>query len=287
MRLHSIGTLVAGVALVVLGAAAGSGAQDGSPMRFNSGQNIVPVYDGWERNADGSFNMVFGYFNRNYVDELVIPIGDANNFASGNPDRGQPTYFYPRLNRYVFRVSVPKDWATKELVWTLTANGRTERAYGSLLPIWEIDNRPELGGGASAQNQAPSLVIEETYAAKLPDPLTLHSTVSDDGRPPPRPPQKPPAQVTQGNPSAGAVAAPVNVPFFQPARPPQGLSVGWIAYRGVGKVRIEPAGYQRVQNGRAVTTVTFDEPGTYVLRATASDGQLRTLRHATVTVGTR
>ena len=32
-----------------------------------SGQNIAPVYEGWEQNSDGSFNLVFGYFNRNWV----------------------------------------------------------------------------------------------------------------------------------------------------------------------------------------------------------------------------
>jgi hypothetical protein len=32
-------------------------------IRFNSGQGIVPIYEGWERVADGSFNMVFGYLN--------------------------------------------------------------------------------------------------------------------------------------------------------------------------------------------------------------------------------
>ena len=34
-------------------------------IRYSSGQNVVPVYEGWERNPDGSFNMVFGYMNRN------------------------------------------------------------------------------------------------------------------------------------------------------------------------------------------------------------------------------
>ena len=33
---------------------------------YASGQNVVPVYEGWEQNPDGSFNLVFGYFNRNY-----------------------------------------------------------------------------------------------------------------------------------------------------------------------------------------------------------------------------
>ena len=42
-------------------------------IRFNSGQDVVPIYEGWERVPDGSFNMVFGYLNRNHVEELAIP----------------------------------------------------------------------------------------------------------------------------------------------------------------------------------------------------------------------
>ncbi len=29
-----------------------------------SGQNVAPVYEGFETNADGSFNLLFGYYNR-------------------------------------------------------------------------------------------------------------------------------------------------------------------------------------------------------------------------------
>ena len=41
-------------------------------IRYATGQNVVPVFEGWERNADGTFNMVFGYMNRNYEEELDI-----------------------------------------------------------------------------------------------------------------------------------------------------------------------------------------------------------------------
>ena len=43
-------------------------------IRYNAGQDIVPVYEGWERVADGSFNMVFGYLNRNHVQELSLSL---------------------------------------------------------------------------------------------------------------------------------------------------------------------------------------------------------------------
>ena len=101
---------------------------------FRSGQDVTPAYDGWEENADGTFNLVFGYFNRNWDEQLDIPIGPNNNLEPGSPDQGQPTHFFPRRNRYVFRVKVPKDFGKKELVWTLTANGKTNQTVGSLKP---------------------------------------------------------------------------------------------------------------------------------------------------------
>ena len=48
-------------------------------IRFNSGQSVVPYFEGWIRNADGTFDMVFGYFNRNYQQEFAIPAGPDNN----------------------------------------------------------------------------------------------------------------------------------------------------------------------------------------------------------------
>src|SRR5437773_1896794 len=64
--------------------------------KFSSGQNVVPYFEGWIRNADGTFDLVFGYFNRNWQEELAIPAGPENLVEPGQPDRGQPTYFLPR-----------------------------------------------------------------------------------------------------------------------------------------------------------------------------------------------
>src|SRR5271154_1937502 len=70
--------------------------------KFNSGQNVVPSFDGWLRNTDGTFTMVFGYLNRNYKEELAIPAGADNNVDGA--DRGQPTYFLPRRQSFIFKV---------------------------------------------------------------------------------------------------------------------------------------------------------------------------------------
>ena len=65
-------------------------------VQYARGQNVAPVFEGWERNPDGTFSMVFGYLNRNYKEELVIPPGPDNNVEPGGPDQGQPTFFAPR-----------------------------------------------------------------------------------------------------------------------------------------------------------------------------------------------
>ena len=91
---------------------------------FSKGQNIAPAYEGWEQNEDGSFNLVFGYMNRNWEEEVDIPVGSGNTIEPGGPDQGQPTHFLPRRNRFVFRIRVPKDFGQKELVWTVTPRGK-------------------------------------------------------------------------------------------------------------------------------------------------------------------
>jgi hypothetical protein len=248
--------------------------------KFNSGQDIVPVYEGWLRNTDGSFTFVFGYFNRNWKEELVIPPGPDNKLEPGDIDRGQPTYFLPRRQSFIFRAKVPKDWGQKELVWTLTAHGRTEKAFASLLPEEEITERMIMtrGGlfpGDDDPNKPPEITISPVAAASVDQPVTLTALVTDDGLPKPRPPRavKPGAAPAQSN-GAGA-------------RPRGGLSVTWIEYRGPAKATFESAGPIAVANGQAATVARFAEPGVYVLRATASDGALSTKAEVTVNVTAR
>ena len=76
-------------------------------FRYWSGQNVVPVFEGWERNPD-LFNFVFGYFNRNHEESLDVLVGPDNNIEPGGPDQGQPTFFAPARQKFLFRVKVPK-----------------------------------------------------------------------------------------------------------------------------------------------------------------------------------
>src|SRR5579871_3326833 len=226
---------------------------------FNSGQDVVPSFDGWIRNPDGSFTMVFGYLNRNYKEELVIPPGPNNNVEPGGPDQGQPGFFTPRRQPWVFRVKVPADWGQKELVWSLTSHGRTEKAYGQLLLEQEIierviSSRGNLSPGLDNPNKPPSITVDPVEHASLGNPVTLTALVTDDGLPKPRVPKARP-EVEPGKAQTNAAV-----------RRRFGLSVTWLEYRGPAKVTFNYTDPITVQDGKAVTTARFTEPGTYVLR---------------------
>ena len=273
----SVAVAVAGAAVSLLAWASAARAQT-----YHSGQNLQPVFEGWEQNPDGSFNMVFGYLNRNYEEHLNIPVGPDNHFEPGPPDRGQPAYFYPRRQRVIFRVRVPADWGDRELVWTVTAHGRTDRAIGWLVPEQIIDDQViamnRAGGGAPEMvNAAPTISIEEGLerTARVGEPLALTAVIADDGIPEMRPARnsRPPGR-----------------------RNALGLRLAWVHYRGPADIAFDPwtppmkdhtPGWTPPElppDGRIVTTATFTEPGTYILRGMADDGYLYSHADVTVTV---
>jgi hypothetical protein len=249
-------------------------------VRFNSGQNIVPYFEGWIRNPDSTFDLVFGYFNRNWKEELAIPAGPDNKVEPNGPDGGQPTYFLPRRQRWVYRLRVPADFGNKEIVWTLTAHGRTEIAYGNLAAAQEINERVvssngNLDPGEGDPNEPPSINLPRSLTATTSAPLQLAATVRDDGLPKPRPPRAPRPQSTGGFGAQVDRAA---------SGPPRGLTVTWLQVGGPGKATFDGIGSKAVANGQAGAVVRFSTPGTYRLRAIANDGALSTTADVVVTV---
>lgn len=278
----------------------------GHAQSYASGQPVWPAFEGWEKNGDGTFNLVFGYMNDNWQQELNVPIGPENNLEPGGPDQGQPTHFLPRRNRFIFRVKVPKDFGTKELVWTLTSQGKAQKAYGSLrldLLIENVDIMSETGAlGAGSSNpelradKAPEVKIEggKTRTAKVGQSISLTALVTDDGVPKVR--AIPPDRLRQAQ----------EVPPYRPTvNKNLGLHLSWFVYRGAGTVNFEPAQVKSWEDtrsganspwapiwvappvpadGKYTTQVTFDEPGTYVLRARADDGALTGDDSLTITV---
>ena len=249
-------------------------------VRFNSGQNIVPYFEGWIRNPDGTFDLVFGYFNRNWKEELIIPAGPDNKVEPNGPEAGQPTYFLARRQRWIYRLRVPADFGNKEVTWTITAHGHTETAYGSLLPAQEINDRVvstngNLDPGEGDPNEPPSITVARTQTATTSTPLRLTASIRDDGLPKPRAPRAPRPAAT------GSFGAQVD---RAAAAAPKGLTIIWLQYGGPGKAIFEETGAIPVSNGQAATTVRFSEPGTYRLRAIANDGALSTTADVIVSV---
>jgi hypothetical protein len=287
--------LVSLVALLGVAQRASAQPEITNDFKFNSGQDVQPVFEGWSRSPDGGFVMHFGYLNRNWAQELSVPIGPENSVEPNGPDRGQPTFFYTRTNRNLFSVPVPKDFGKKEVVWTIVANGRTQKAFGWLQPEWEIDpaGGASLGGQQSAEarrNQPPTITVSAPGTASVGATLNLTALVTDDGLPKPAPEKK--AAIGQETPAIlqGGVDAPVNVPSVassgrgQTGPKIQGPSVTWIVWRGPAGVAFEPS-VVPVKDGSAQTAVVFARPGEYVLRARASDRVLTADREVKITVG--
>ena len=278
-----------GVMLVVFAAASVPALSAQAPA--TSDQNIAPAFEGWEQNPDGSFNLVFGYLNRNWDRAIDVPIGPDNNVEPGGPDQGQPTRFLPRRSRFLFRVRVPADFGDREVVWTLTSAGQTERAYGTLRPDYFIDDivimnnngAGGLVGGAYniSANVGPALAVEgaKTRHVQVGEPVTLTAYATDDDMPKRRPmPPPDPLGSVSGTPNSAS-----------------GLRFAWFVYRGAGSVTFDPPQYNVwedprpganspwargwapppiPEDNRWVVDATFDEPGTYVLRGQAHDGGL-------------
>ncbi len=243
---------------------AGAGAQT---LSYNSGLNVAPGYEGWEVDEDGTRYFVFGYMNRNWEEEIDVPVGPANGFSPGAPDLGQPTHFLPRRNRFIFRVKVPANFTEKdELVWTITTNGKTERAYATLLVDYKMDDVVKasetgaLGAGSSSpeirSNKPPTVVVQgaKSLTAKVGQPVKVVAVITDDGIPKRRAEGRAGAAVANAGPQGeGAAHTPTPTPPPAPRvnramLPPYRITVGknlglhlsWFVYRGAGKVTFDP-----------------------------------------------
>ena len=234
---------VLSLAAAVAALSASLGAQNASQLvnlRHWSGQAVAPVYEGFDVNADGSFNMWFGYMNRNYEEQIDLPVGADNTFEPGG-DRGQPTHFVPRRHKDVFSVRVPKDFGDKTLIWKLNAHGQPQQVIATLKPVWQIDRLRTTRGGNSekvSSNLPPEVALGTT--SQTASGATITVTAKDDGLP-----------ARRGQ--------------------PVGMTVLWTKFRGPGDVVFsEPQA--KLANGRATTTATFTEPGEYILQAVVDDG---------------
>lgn len=249
------------------------------------GASVTPALEGWIKNDDGTTTILVGYMNRNQDQTLDVPVGPNNSIEPGGPDFGQPTHFEVGRNYGVFSVTVPKDFGTKRLTYTISvnnqpqtitlglANGYQVSPYirsdtGNTPPVVKLDaNGPELTG--------PPKGAAKTLAATVGQPLMLTLYATDKGN-----------TISQQDQSAAPDAA------LAAARGGRGgrqnpISVTWHKHRGPAgdTLKFEPsnpmvaADAEAVKlfakpgdyTGKATTIVTFSEAGEYWLRAQIND----------------
>jgi hypothetical protein len=252
LRLRLAAVAIAGWALL---AAQESRAQlPLEPIR-DSGQGVTGAFEGWYPNADGSFTLLVGYFNRNEKSTLDIPVGPNNRIDPGGPDMGQPTHFLLKRQWGVFTITVPKDFADKKLTWTLVVNGETSSVPLSLHPKWAVQpfKDPSVGNTPPVVRleangtplQGPPHGISASFTTTRSNPLTLTLWATDD-----------------------QIPDPVSRP--KPGEPP--ITVFWSQARGPGNVTFGNAKPDVDKaNGKATTTATFSAPGEYILRGQVND----------------
>ena len=235
---------------VAAGAAAGQ--LPGVEPLHDAGQDVTPSFEGWYPNPDGTFSLSFGYLNRNLKETVDIPIGPDNRIEPGGPDQGQPTHFLPRRQMGLFTITVPKDFGSKRLTWTLVRNGKTNTTTGHIDNRWLIDALED----PTIHNKPPVIKFSEAGPSSLgPRPLFTSMSVTR------------PATAT-----LDVWATDDGVTLRGDQKQAQQLNVTWQKYRGPGQVSIDKVKQDIDRTTwRATTTATFTEPGEYWLRVMAND----------------
>lgn len=212
----------------------------------------------------------------------------------------------------------------QEMVWTLTTAGQTERAYGTLGIDQRLDNiviaseTGALGIGASdaetRANEPPVITVEggKEFRVAVGQPLELAVRMEDDGLA--RAIESWHAREERAAQTAAEREGPPKLSAAQ-LRPPTRITVqkvvwhhvAWFLYRGEGDATptFDPPQVKTWEDTRSGanspwaplwtrtpipddgvwrTTVTFDEPGTYILRARGDDGALYHDQDVTVVV---
>jgi hypothetical protein len=249
------------------------------------GLRVAPFFDGWYENPDGTFTLSFGYSNLNRNATIEIPLGPDNFIEPKEFDGRQPTSFPPGVpdtadaaaadgrasdrrarERGVFGVIVPAGFRG-DVVWTLRNGGQTYRvpgrtksgAYGLRWPMAMGSVPPLLRfkqGGAAGRG--PMGIQADPVQASVGVAMPLTIWVTDDSVR-----QKEPIAVKPRGGRGDAKAA---------------MNVAWLKHAGPGPVAFVPPKTPMAQaDGTATTSVTFKQPGDYVVRVRVDNfGQLDT-----------
>lgn len=214
------------------------------------GQPVIPLFDGWFANADGSKNLCFSFFNLNSEQSLTIPLGTENYLSDSSLDAILPTHFDPLPPRYrhkfcVFTVTVPASFGIDEtVVWHLSSASQSLSIPGHILPAYVLDE-PASGG----RGDLAPLVRLSADGVGVRGRKGLFSQASISGR----------------------VGEAVNLSAWI-EHPDEEIWVGWAKHSGPGVVEFDTLEYVMKPNaGPTEVEVTFADAGRYIIRMQTID----------------
>ena len=230
------------------------GHQFTSQLLRPAGGPVIPFFEGWYQNPEGTYELTFGYWNVNTEEVIDIPLGRENFIEPVEFDGVQPTHFLPvpdgdRRFWGVFTVTVPEDFGDRDVVWTLLKDGRTFSVPRRLThAAYELEAWDQPGRNTAA----PVL----RFDAQGPEGMAQGGITA------------PPAEVRVGDRLPVTTWTSRDNPHRVDARP---INLRWFKHQGPGAVTFFPLEHQVEVDGdgRALTEAIFTEPGDYVLRVVA------------------
>jgi hypothetical protein len=212
---------------------------------------VVPIFDGWWENPDGSVTLSFGFFNMNSSEPVEVPVGEDNFIEPREFDGLQPTHFpvvsYGGFNgnreRGAFAVTLPAQRRGEDVVWTIRREGQAYSVPGrATSPAYELSLTPQAAGSLR-----PAIRFQ-------PDGETGHGP---GGLVAPR--------------IVTSVGTPTSIPIWVEDRGEREerfpVNFTWQKHQGPGSVEFVPAtGRVQTDRGLAETAATFALPGEYMIR---------------------
>jgi len=232
------------------------------------GQRVAPFFDGFYENEDGTITLSFGYSNFNREETIEIPLGPNNFIEPKEYDGRQPTSF-PTVQglgptgarrdreRGVFTITVPATFKG-DVVWTLRHGGQTHKvpgrsktgayglkwpmAMGSIPPLLRFKADGPTGRGPAGIESAP-------LQATVGTPLSVTIWAKDDSK-----------------------RDAESIQIKERGKPRPAINVSWYKHSGPGPVTFDPRTSALPElEGSTASTITFTQPGTYVLRVRADN----------------
>jgi len=249
-------------------------------LMAGEGLPVIPLFEGWYANPDGTYTFEFGYWNRNGEEHFVIPIGADNSIEPAEYGGGQPTVFNPSNARGYnhgestgnFTITVPKEFAEGggQVVWTIRSHGSVNAVPAEVVSNYGLSLGPQARGSLP-----PALALEEGGPE-------LWGSFSADGDPR----QSYTRRELGGGTARGSYARPVvrtasvGAPLtlsvrvadrFEAINGRERVTPGvmWFTHQGPAPAELSSA--EVGEDGRAAATATFPVPGRYLLLVRADN----------------